>query len=168
MHLSAEPSLQRCYFEHIYLSTNKSSLQFIIIEQRVGVLFSQLTIRFVLELVNLWTKPPQIAEEQLVMTMDKAQETKLQRIQKLVFQCFLLKSAKAKKFQNGDRSIRLYTTISLQLRRSSKIHTHILAEDDEAFQMMCSNCLQIKKSLRSNRTDRQTDTHTHRHKIRLL
>ena len=56
-------------------------------------------------------KTPQIAEEQLVMTMDKAS-----KIQKLAFRCFLLTSAKAKKCQDGDRSIRLYTTISLQLR----------------------------------------------------
>ena len=33
-------------------------------------------LEFILELMNSWTdKTPQIAEEQLVMTMDKAQET---------------------------------------------------------------------------------------------
>ena len=35
------------------------------------------------------------------------------KIQKLAVRCFLLTSAKAKKFQDGDRLIRLYTTISL-------------------------------------------------------
>ena len=34
----------------------KLSLKYIIIEQRVGVLSHQLANRFVLELVNLWTK----------------------------------------------------------------------------------------------------------------
>ena len=40
MHKSAEPSLQRCYFERIHLSINKLSLKSIIIQQRVGVLSS--------------------------------------------------------------------------------------------------------------------------------
>ena len=57
---------------------------------------------------------PWIAEEQLVMTMEKAQETKLNnKIQKLAFQYFLLTSAKAKKFQDGNQLTRLYTAISL-------------------------------------------------------
>ena len=47
-------------------------------------------------------KTQQIAEEQLIMTIDKAQETKLQRLKKLAFRCFLLTSAKAKKFKDGD------------------------------------------------------------------
>ena len=69
------------------------------------------------------------------MTMDKAQETKLQKIQKLAFWCFLLTSAKAKKFQDGDRSTRLYTAISLHLRRFQKSpqlfirRTHVLSSN---------------------------------------
>ena len=51
----------------------------LIIQQRVGVL--SLSAR---DRIRTWTcefmdKTPQIAEEQPVMTMDKAQETKLQR-----------------------------------------------------------------------------------------
>ena len=61
------------------LSINKLSLKSIIIQQRVGVLSSSARDR-----IRTWTcefmdKTPQIAEEQLVMTMDEAQETKLQR-----------------------------------------------------------------------------------------
>ena len=74
-------------------------------------------------------KTPQITEEQLVMTMDKAQKNKASKIQKLAFQCFLLTSAKVKKFHDGDRSVRLYITISLQLRRFSKIATIIYQKD---------------------------------------
>ena len=79
-------------------------------------------------------KTPQIAEEQLVMTMDKVQEKKASKIQKLAFRCFLLTSAKAKRFQDGERSIRLYTTISLQLRRFSKIATTVYQKDSHSFQ----------------------------------
>ena len=57
-------------------------------------------------------KIPQIAKEKFDMTMDKTQETKLQN-----YKSFLLTSAKAKKFRNGSKSTRLYTAISLQLRR---------------------------------------------------
>ena len=56
-------------------------------------------------------KIPQIAEEQLVMTMDRALVNKALKIQKLAFRCFLLTSAKEKKFQDGDRSISVYSTV---------------------------------------------------------
>ena len=57
----------------------KISLKPIIIEQCVGVVSSSARDR-----ISTWTcefmdKTPQIAEEQLVMTIDKAQKTKLQR-----------------------------------------------------------------------------------------
>ena len=77
-------------------------------------------------------KTPQIAEEQLVMMMDKAQKTKLQKM--LAFHCFLLTSAKAKKFQDGERLIRLYTAISLQLKGFSKITTIVYQKDSRSFQ----------------------------------
>ena len=58
-------------------------------------------------------KTPQIAKEQIVMTIDtESSRNKASKIQKLAFRCFLLTSANAKKFQDGDRSIRIYTTIS--------------------------------------------------------
>ena len=59
---------------------------------------------------------------------------KASKIQKLAFRCFLLTSAKAKKFQDGDRSIRLYTTISLQLIYFSKIDTIFYQKDSRSFQ----------------------------------
>ena len=60
MHQSVEPSLQSFYFERIHLTSinKKLSLESIIIEC-VGVPLQfphQLAIRFVPELVNLWTK----------------------------------------------------------------------------------------------------------------
>ena len=52
----------------------------------------------------------------------------------LAVRCFLLTSAKAKKFQDGDRSTRLYTTISLQPRRFSKMDTTVYQKDSRSFQ----------------------------------
>ena len=105
--ISAEPSLQRCYFECIHLCINKPSLKSIIIKKCEGVLSS--SARICTSTCEFMDRTPHIAEEQLVMTKDKAQETKLQKIHKLAFRCFLLTSTKAKKFQDGDRSIRLYS-----------------------------------------------------------
>ena len=51
----------------------------IIIEQRVGVLSSSARDRIRTLTCEFMDKTPQVAEEQLVMTMDKAQETELQR-----------------------------------------------------------------------------------------
>ena len=89
-----------------------------IIEQCVGVLSSSARIRS--RTCEFMDKTPQIAEKQFVMTMDKAQETKLQRYKVSVsvfFFCFFfffsLTSAKAKKFQDGDRSIRLYSPLAV-------------------------------------------------------
>ena len=82
---------------------------------------------------------------------------KASKIQKLAFRCFLLTSAKAKKFQDGDRSIRLYTTISLQLRRFSKIATIVYQKDSRSFQQWVQ-----REAKRSILQDYElTDTHTH-------
>ena len=68
----------------------------------------------------------------------------------------MLTSAKAKKFQDGDRSIRLYTTISLQLRRFLKIATIIYQKDSPSFQQWVQ-----KEAKRSILQDYEvTDTHT--------
>ena len=68
----------------------------------------------------------------------------------------MLTSAKAKKFQDGDRSIRLYTTISLQLRRFFKNRHNYLSEGLTFFPTMGSKRSETKHSprLRGNR-------HTH-------
>ena len=42
------------------------------------------------------------------------QKNKASKRRKLVFQCFLLTSAKMIKFQGGDRSTSIYTAVSLQ------------------------------------------------------
>ena len=65
--------------KHTSQHEQKLSLKSIIIEQCVGVLSSSACDR-----ISTWTcefmdKTPLIAEEQLVMTIDKAQKTKLQR-----------------------------------------------------------------------------------------
>ena len=78
-------------------------------------------------------KISQVAEEALVMMINKAQE-KVKKIQKLEVLCFLLTSAKAKKFQDGDRSTRLYNAISLQLRGFSKIATNFYQKYSCSFQ----------------------------------
>ena len=80
-----------------------------------------------------------------------------------MFRCFLLTSAKAKKFQDGDRSIRLYTTISLQPRRFSKIATIVYQKDSRSFQQWVQR--EAKRSILQDYelTDRQTDTQTDRH-----
>ena len=101
---------------------------------------------------------PQIAEEQLVMTMDKTQETKLNsKIQNLAFRCFLLTSAKAKKFQDGDRLTRLYTAISLHLRRFSKIATIFYQKDSRSFQQL------VQREAKQSYLQDYEVTHTHRH-----
>ena len=83
------------------------------------------------------------------------------KIQKLAFRCFLLTSAKVKKFQDGDRSIRLYTTISLQLRRFSKIATIVYQKDSHSFYSWVHQ--EAKRSILQDYelTDRQTHTYTH-------
>ena len=50
-----------------------------IIEQCVGILSSSARDRISTLICEFMDKTPQITEEQLVMTIDKAQETKLQR-----------------------------------------------------------------------------------------
>ena len=71
------PRYKYVTFEHIHLSIHKPSLNSIIIEQFAGIL--SLSTR-----IHTWTyefmdKTPQIAEELLVMMMDKLQKIKLQR-----------------------------------------------------------------------------------------
>ena len=65
-------------------------------------------------------KTPQIAEEQLVNDDGQSLNNKASKIQKLVFRCFLLTSAKAKKFQDGDRLTRLYTAIVVDVQMIKK------------------------------------------------
>ena len=67
--------------------------------------------------LNLWIHGQNSTDNWRTTRYDDGQSprNKASKIQKLAFRCFLLTSAKAKKFQDGDRSIRLYTTISLQL-----------------------------------------------------
>ena len=85
---------------------------------------------------------------------------KASKIQKSAFRCFLLTSAKVKKFQYGDWSIRLYTTISLQLRCFSKIATIVYQTDSRSFQQWVQQ--EAKRNILQDHklTDRQTHTHT--------
>ena len=91
--------------------------------------------------------------------IDKAQETKLKKKQKLAYQCFMLMSAKAKKFQGGDQSMRLYMTISPQQRCFSKIATIFIRRTHNRW---------INQESRTNYSprlqgNRQTHTHTYTH-----
>ena len=105
-------------------------------------------------------KTPQIAEEQLVMTK-QSPRNKATKIQKLAFHCFLLTSAKVKKFQDGDQFIRLYTTISLQLRHFSKIATIDYQKDLRSFQQWVQK--EAKRSILQDYEVHVTHTQTHRH-----
>ena len=66
--------------------------------------------------------------------IDKAQEKKGLKDTKVRGSVLSAESAKANKFQDGDRSTRLYTAISMQLRCFSKIATNFYQEDLYSFQ----------------------------------
>ena len=85
--------------------------------------------------LNLWIYGQNSTDSWRTTRYDNGQSprNKASKIQKLAFRCFLLTSAKAKKFQDGDRSIRLYTTISLQLRGFSKIATMFYKKNSPSF-----------------------------------
>ena len=72
---------------------------------------------------------------------------KASKIQKLAFRCFLLTSAKAKKFQDGDRSTRIYT----------ENHHKFLSEGLTFFPAMGSTRREMKLYPRL-----QIGTHTHK------
>ena len=86
-------------------------------------------------------------------------KNKASKIQKLAFRCFLLTSVKAKKFQDGDQSVKLYTTIFSATEMFFKNPYISFAEDDEAFPSLHSNCLQ-NQAISEIKLDRQTDRHT--------
>ena len=97
-------------FERIHLSINEPSLISIIVEQCVGVL--SLSARIRASNCEFIDKTPQIAEEQLVMTMDKPKTQSFKDTKVSVAVFFLLILAKAKNFQDSDQLIRLYTMIN--------------------------------------------------------
>ena len=165
MHWSAEPSLQRCYFEHIHLSMNKTQPWIYYNWTTCGRSFL-ISWRSDPHL-NLWIYGQNSTHSWRTTCYDDGQspKNKASKIQKLAFWCFQLTSAKAKKFQDGDWSIRLYTTISLQLRRFSKIATIFYQKDSRSFYRWVPQ--EAKRSilqdyeLTDRQTDRHTDTHTH-------
>ena len=85
--------------------------------------------------LNLWIYGQNSTDSWRTTRYDDGQSprSRASKVRKLAFRCFLLTSAKVKKFQDGDRSIRLYTTISLQLRRFSKIATIVYQKDSRSF-----------------------------------
>ena len=78
-------------------------------------------------------KTLQIAEEQLVMTIDKPKKQSFKDT-KVSISLFSADISKKKKFQDGHRSTRLNTAISLQLRCFSKIATIVHQKDSHSFQ----------------------------------
>ena len=124
----------------------------------------QLAIGFALELGKFMDKTPQIAEEQLVMTMDKAQETKLQ-IYKLSFSVFsadISKSEEISRWRPIDKTLHYNFSAT---ETFVKNRHNCLSEGLTFFLLLGSPRSETKYSprLRANRqTDRQTDTHTHR------
>ena len=115
--------------------------------------------------LNLWIYGQNSTDSWRTTRYDGGQNprNKASKIQKLAFRCFLLTSAKAKKFQDGDRSIRLYTTISLQLRRFFSLlktaHPQKLA-----FWKQCPRNIKIEYS---QRFACNTHIHTHTHTDKL-
>ena len=93
----------------------------------------------------------------------KSPRKKASKIQKLAFRCFLLTSAKTKKFQDGNQSTRLYTAISLHIRRFSKIATIVHQKDSHSFQQWVQR--EAKRSYLQDYevTHKHTDTHAHTH-----
>ena len=112
--------------------------------------------------LNLWIYGQNSTDSGRTTRYDDGQSprNRASRIQKLAFRCFLLTSAKAKKFQDGDRSIRHYTVISLQLRRFSKIATIVYQKDSRSFYSWVHQ--ETKRSILQDYelTDRHTHTHT--------
>ena len=117
--------------------------------------------------LNLWIYGQNSTGSWRITRYDDRQSprNKASKIQKLAFR-FLLTSAKAKKFQDGDRSIRLYTAISLQLRRFSKIATIVYQKDSHSFQQWVQKEAKwsILKDYEVTDTDTHTHTHTHTHR----
>ena len=90
----------------------------------------------------------------------QSSRNKASKRQKLVVQCFLLTSAKTQKFQDGDRSTRVYMAVSLQQDefRTNPLNVGIM--DIQRLQP-CVNKL-VSSGICKDYvvTHRQTDTHT--------
>ena len=84
--------------------------------------------------------------------MDKVQETKLQR-------CFLLTSAKAKKFQDGNQSIRLYNFSATFIKNCHNCYQ----KDSRSFLQSVQK--EVKRSILQDYevTHRHTHIHVHTH-----
>ena len=130
----AEPSIQRFYFERIHLSIKKPSLKLYYNWTMCGRSFLISSDSY----LNLWIYGQDSTDSWRTTRYDDRQSPRnnASKIQKLVFRCFLLTSAKAKKFQHGNRSIRLYvyTAISLQLRSFSTIATKFYQKNSRSVQ----------------------------------
>ena len=154
--------MQNPRYKDVTLNTlqhkQKLSLKYIIIEQwcRRSFLISLQSDSY----LNLWIYGQNSIDSWRTTYYNDGQSPrkKASKIQKLAFRCFLLTSAKAKKFQDGNWSIRLYTTISLQLRCFSKIATIVYQKDSRSFQQWVQQ--EVKRSILQDYelTDRQIDT----------
>ena len=106
-------------------------------------------------------KTPHIAEEQLVMTMDKTQKTKLKdtKVSISVLSADISKRKEISRWRPIDKTLHYDFSATETFFKNSHI---TFAEDDEAFPSLCSNCLKIKQSLRSSWTDTHIHTQTHK------
>ena len=73
-----------------------------------------------------------------------------------MFSADISKSEEISRWRPIDKALRYNFSVTEMLFKNPHIS---FAEDNEAFPLLCSNCLQIKQSLRSSQTDRHTDTH---------
>ena len=109
--------------------------------------------------LNLWIYGQNSTDSWRTTRHDDGQSprNKASKIQKLVFRCFLLTSAKVKKFQDGDRLTKLYTVVFQDIFQKS---THVCKKNKMLFRFRYSHWSKMHTFLilSSNRqTDRRTD-----------
>ena len=156
----AEPSIQRCYFERMHLSIKKPSLKLYYNWTMCGRSFLISSDSY----LNLWIYRQNSTDSWRTTRYDDRQSPRnnASKIQKLVFRCFLLTSAKAKKFQHGNRSIRLYVYIHCDFSATKKFFNNrhkILSEELTFCSAMGSTRSETKHSLTlRGKTDIHTQT----------
>ena len=106
-------------------------------------------------------KTPQIAEEQLIMTMDKAQETKLQ-VSVSVFSADISKSEEISRWQLIDKALH-YDFTATTCKKFFKNCHNCSSERLAFFQQWVQQ--EAKQSILQDYevTHRHTNTHTHTH-----
>ena len=104
-------------------------------------------------------KTIQIAEEQLVMTINKAHETKLQRHKKLAFGCFSADISKGEEISRWQLIGNALHCNFSATKKFFKNHNNFYQKDSRSFQQWVQQ--EAKRSILQDYEG--TDTHTHTH-----